>query len=349
MLPNFSALLRCDMAVDLGTATTRIALPGEGIVLEEPSVVAVARATNRTLTGGCAVGHLAKQMSGRTPDSVQVVRPLSAGVITDAHLCEAMLRYFLRKARPLKFGLRPRLLIAAPACLTSVEKRAIFTSAHRAGAGQVMLLRVAQAAALGAKLPVAEPVASMIVDIGAGSTEVAVLSMGDIVAEQSVRVGGDAMDAAIVDWLRRKHGLRVGSSTAEQLRIAIGSASAESPDLSEEVRGLEITSGMPRRMQITSADLRVALEQPLRTLLEAVRDTLDKCSPELISDLMDRGVMLCGGAAQLRGLGDWLQKHTGLPAKVAPNTTSTVISGSLTCLEHLDAWRCLVEQSEHAA
>jgi rod shape-determining protein MreB and related proteins len=349
MLPNLSALLRCDLAVDLGTAMTRIALPDEGVVLEEPSVVAVARTSNRVLSSGCAVGHLAKQMSGRTPDSVQVVRPLSAGVITDSQLCEAMLRYFLRKARPSRLRLRPRLLIAAPACLTQVERRAIFMSAHRAGAGQVMLLRVAQAAALGAKLPVAEPLASMVIDLGAGRTDVAVLSMGDVVAEQSVRVGGDALDAAIVDWLRRAHGLRVGLATAEQLRIHVGSASVEHASSDEEVTGLDISSGLPRSLKVSAADLCAALQPPLETLLQAICDTLDRCGPDLVADLVERGVTLCGGAANLRGLTAWMKQRTGLSAVVTPTPATTVIEGTLTCLEHLDAWRCLVETSEHAA
>jgi rod shape-determining protein MreB len=348
MLPRFSALLRCDLAIDLGTASTRVALPGEGVVLDEPSVVAVARTSNRILSGGCAVGHLARQMWGRTPDSVSVVRPLSAGVITDFNLCEAMLRYFLNKARPMRFGLRPRLLIAAPGCLTQVEKRAIYTSAHRAGAGQVLLVRVAHAAALGVKLPLAEPVAGMVIDIGAGATEVAVLSLGDIVAEQSVRTGGDQMDQALTDWLRRERGLRIGLSTAEQLRIALGSAWQTDEDHRDEVCGLDVAKGLPRRLEITSAEVRTALDEPLKTILEAIRATLDKCSPDLVSDLVDRGVVLCGGGSQLRGLDRWLMERTGIPAHVAPDAQTAVVQGALVCLEHLDAWRNLVESSDDA-
>ncbi len=252
MLSRFSALLRCDLAIDLGTASTRVAVPGEGIVLEEPSVVAVARSHNRILSSGCAVGHLARQMWGRTPDSVAVVRPLCAGVVTDFQLCEAMLRHFLNKVRPRRFGLRPRLLIAAPSGLTPVEKRALYTSAHRAGAGQVMLVPAAQAAALGVKLPFAEPIAGMVIDIGAGATEIAVLSLGDVVSKKSIRTGGDQMDEAIVDWLRRQRDLRVGIATAEQLRIALGSACPMPEEMTDEVRGLDVPTGMPRRLQITS-------------------------------------------------------------------------------------------------
>jgi rod shape-determining protein MreB and related proteins len=346
MLPRLSTLLHADIAIDLGTAATRVALPGEGIVLEEPSVVAVSRSANRLLAGGCAVGHLARQMLGRTPDSVSVVRPLAGGVITNFQLCEAMLRYFLRKARPLRFGLRPRLLMAAPACLTPVEKHAIYTSAHRAGAGQVMLVGVAQAAALGLRLPVAEPVASMLIDIGAGATEVAVLSLGGVVAQHSCHTGGDQMDQAIVDHLRRNHNLRVGLSTAEQLRMELGSAWPVDDERATEVRGLDLANGLPRRMEINSAEVRAALAGPLESILETIRATLDHCSPDLVSDLVERGVELCGGGALLAGLEEWVTQRTGLRARVAGEPQTAVVQGTLTCLEHLDRWRSFVESSD---
>jgi rod shape-determining protein MreB and related proteins len=346
MLPRLSRLLHADLAIDLGTAATRVALPGEGVVLSEPSVVAVSRTANRLLSGGCAVGHLARQMLGRTPESVSVVRPLASGVITNFQLCEAMLRYFLRKARPLKFGLRPRLLIAAPGCLTPVEKQAIYTSAHRAGAGQVMLVGVAQAAALGLRLPVAEPVASMLIDIGAGATEVAVLSLGGVVSQQSCHTGGDQMDQAIVDHLRRTHGLRVGLSAAEQLRFELGSVWPVDDRRTSEVRGLDLASGLPRRMEIDAGAVRQALEAPLEKIVETVRATLDSCSPDLVSDLVDRGVMLCGGGALLAGLDRWITERTGLPAQVAAEPETVVIEGTLTCLENLDTWRNFVESSD---
>lgn len=371
MLSHLSALLRCDLAIDLGTAATRMALPGQGIVLDEPSVVAVARSSNRILSGGCAVGHLARQMSGRTPDSVSVVRPLSAGVITDFQLCEAMLRYFLRKVRPVRFGLRPRLLMAAPSGLTPVEKRALLTSAHRAGAGQVLLISVAQAAALGVGLPVAEPVASMVIDIGAGATEVAVLSLGDVVARHAVRVGGDQMDQAVVEYLRRECGLRIGLSTAEQLRIELGcnppsenesattggrgstegkprdlGTSSSLPACPSDVRGIDVTSGLPRRIDIGSREMTLALADPLERIVDCIRATLDQCSPDLVADLVDRGVVLCGGGALLRGLDRWLFARTGLPARVAPDAQTAVVQGTLTCLEHLDTWHSLVERTD---
>lgn len=360
MLPNFSALLRRDLAIDLGTSYTRVALPDEGIVVDEPSVVAVPRTASRLLASSGAVGHLARQMLGRTPDSVSVVRPLCAGVIADIDLCESMLRYFLGKARPTRYGLRPRVLIAASACLTPVEKQAIYRSAHRAGAGQVMLLGVAQAAALGVGLPIAEPVAGMIVDIGAGATEVAVFSLGDVVAQRSIRVGGDQMDQAIVDWLRRKHGLRIGLSTAEELRIELGSAAPAdqggavavghqnrsaptSNEPTSEVRGVDVATSLPKRIALSATEIREALADPLETILDSIRATLDGCSPDLVADLVDRGVVLCGGGSLLAGLDRWIEGRTGMSARVAPNALTATAEGALVCLEHLDAWRTLVE------
>ena len=323
-------------------------LAGEGVVLEEPSVVAVSRGNNRILAGGCAVGHVARQMLGRTPDSVSVVRPLAAGVIIDFHLCQAMLRYFLRKIRPGRFGLRPRLLIAVPGSLTQVEKRTIFLTAHRAGALRVQLLSVAQAAALGSALPIAEPVANMIIDIGAGGTEVAMLSLGDVVAKQSIRIGGDQMDQTLVDWLRRSQGLRIGLTTAEQLRINLGTAYADGDARKDEVRGLDVATGLPRKLEVSSGQIRRALAEPLEKILETIRATLDQCSPDLVADLVDRGMVICGGASQLRGLDLWLSERTGIPARVVAEPTMTVVHGTLKCLEHLDAWQSLIETSDEA-
>jgi len=240
------------------------------------------------------------------------------------------------------------LLIAAPGCITSVEKRAIFTSSHRAGAGQVLLLRVAHAAALGVRLPITEPVASMVINIGAGATEAAVLSLGDVVASKSTRTGGDQMDQAIVDWLRRAHGLRIGNSTAEQLRIQLGSAWPVEESRTEEVRGLDVISGLPRRLEVSSNDVRSALAEPLARILDTVRATLDQCGPDLVSDLVDRGIVLCGGGALLRGLDRWFSERIGIPARVAPEPITAVVQGTLTCLEHLDQWRELVESSDEA-
>lgn len=346
MLSRFSNLLRCDLAIDLGTASTRVALPGEGVVLQEPSVVAVARISNRILSGGSAVGQLARQMWGRTPESVNVVRPLSAGVITDFQLCEAMLRYFLHKARPTRFGLRPRLLVAAPACITPVEKRAIYSSAHRAGAGQVMLVAKSQAAALGAGLPIGEPVASMLIDIGAGITEVAILSLGDVVAGRAIRVGGDQMDQAVVEFVRRSHNLRIGISTAERLRMELADLSRDDQQKEQEVSGIDVGSGLPKRMIVRSGEIREAISQPLECIVDAVRATIDQCSPDLVADVIDRGMVLCGGGAMLKGLELWIQRETGIPARLVDEPFTAVARGTVVCLEHLEKWRGLVESSD---
>jgi rod shape-determining protein MreB len=346
MLQRLFGYLSSDLAVDLGTVNTLVSVAGEGLVLNEPSVVAVQQRTNRILSGGCAVGHMARQMLGRTPESIAVVRPLSRGVITDFELCEAMLRYFLQKAQRPGWRMRPRVLVAVPGCITPVEKRAVFNSTQRAGARQVFLVSEAKAAAIGAGLPVAEPVASMVCDVGGGTTEVAVMSLTDVVAGSSVRTGGDEMDQAIVDYLRRHYSLRIGLSAAERLRIEIGSACPLEEEKAEEVRGLDAVSGLPRKATVTSEEVREALSEPLEAIVEAIRQTLDGLSPELASDLVDSGMLLSGGGALLAGLDRFITESTGLPARVAPEPLLAVAKGTLICLEHLDAWRPSLESSE---
>ncbi len=338
--------LRSDMAVDLGTANTLIGRVGEGLVLEEPSVVAVSRDAGRILSGGCAVGQLARQMLGRTPDSISVVRPLRDGVITDFGQCEAMLRYFLRKAQPSGPRRKPRVLVTVPGCITPVEKRAVFNSVHRAGARQVLLLPESKAAAIGVGLPIAEPVASMVCDVGGGTTEAAVFSLGDVVSGRSIRTGGDKMDQAIVDYLRRRHSLRVGLGVAEQLRIDIGSAAVLESEMAQEVRGVDVVGSLPRSANVTSEEVRHALAEPLETILEAIKATLDGCSPELAADLVDRGMVLCGGGALLRGLDRYLAEQTGLPVRVTTEPLAAVLTGALVCLENLGRWRTTLESSD---
>lgn len=335
-----------DLAIDLGTANTLIGVPGEGLVLNEPSVVAVYEATHRVLSGGCAVGHLARRLLDRTPDSIQVVRPLAAGVIADFELCEAMLRYFLRKAQPSAWAPRPRAVVAVPGCITPVEKRALYNSALRAGARQVFLLPEAKAAALGVGLPIAEPVASMVCDIGGGTTEVAVVSLSEIVAGASIRVGGDRMDQAIVDYVRRHHSLRIGRTTAERLRIEIGSAAPLAAELLDEVAGVDTVSGLPRKATITSEEIREALAEPLEAIVEAIRQTVDGCSAQLAADLVDTGLVLAGGASLLRGLDEFIGCQTGIPARVADDAILAVARGALICLEHLPEWRSSLESSD---
>jgi len=346
MLQQVLGFFSADLAIDLGTANTLIGIVGEGLVLNEPSVVAVQQGTNRILSSGCAVGHLAKQMQGRTPDSISVVRPLRQGVITDFELCEAMLRYFLRKVQRKSWGLRPRVLVGVPGCITPVEKRALYNSAQRAGARQVFVLQETKAAALGVGLPISEPVASMICDIGGGTTEVAVISLADIVAGRSIRVGGDAMDQAIVDYLRRHYSLRIGLPTAERLRIDVGSAYPLEQELVEEVRGIDTISGLPRKAMITSEEVREALAEPLDSVIDAIKSTVEECSPDLAADLVDHGIVLAGGASLLRGMDRFVTEHSGLPARISPDALTAVAKGALVCLEHLSEWRGTLESSD---
>lgn len=349
MFASLAGYFRTDLAIDLGTATTLVGVPGEGVVVNEPSVVAIEQRSGRILSGGCAVGHLARQMEGRTPGSIAVRRPIAGGVIADFELCEAMLGYFLRKAQPPGFRWKPRALLAVPGCITPVERRAVFNSAQRAGAGRVGIVEEARAAAIGVGLPLAEPLASMVCDIGGGTTEVAVLSLADVVASQSVRVGGDAMDQAIVDYLRRHYCLRIGLSAAERLRIDIGSAWCLEEERTAEVRGLDAVAGLPRKATITSEEVREALAEPLESIVEAIRLTIDNCTPDLAADVMDRGLVLCGGGALVRGLDRFLAERTGLPTRLADDPVTAVARGVLACLEHLDRWRPIVRWADNDA
>ena len=345
-LQNLLGRFRADLAIDLGTANTLICVTGEGLVLNEPSVVAVEQSSGRILSGGCAVGHLAKQMEGRTPDSISVVRPLHNGVISDFELCEAMLRYFLRKAQRPGWRLRPRVLVGIPGCITPVEKMAVFNSVHRAGAVAVWVMPEAKAAAIGAGLPLAEPLASMVCDIGGGTTEVAIMSLGDTVAAQSVRTGGDRMDQAIVDYLRRHYSLRIGLSAAERLKIDIGSAFPLEEERAVELSGVDAVSGLPRKVTITSEEVRRALGDPLQEILEAVKASLDRCSPDLAADLIDNGLVLCGGGALLQRIDRFINEQTGLPVRIASEPLSTVAKGLLICMEHFPHWRRWLQSSE---
>jgi rod shape-determining protein MreB len=346
MLPFVSGLFGPDLAIDLGTANTLIGVPGAGVVLDEPSVVAVSPRIRGLLPGGCAVGHLARQMFGRSPESVTVVRPLRDGVITDSHLCETMLRYFLRKVRPQRFGPRPRVVIAVPGSLTAVEKRAVYSSALRSGARQVFLIAQANAAALGAGLPITEPLGNLIVDIGGGTTEVAVLSVSGVVAKRSLRVGGDQMDQALVDHLRRRYALRIGPAAAERLRIDGGSAAPLEEERAEEVAGVDIASGLPRRVTVTSPELREALAESLDRIVDAIRETVDNCGPDLAADLVTHGMVLTGGGALLRSLDQFLAERTGIPARVASDPATAVARGTLICLENFGTWRGTLESTD---
>lgn len=339
MLNRFRNLFCPDLAIDLGTANTLVALGGRGVVLDEPSVVALQKGTRRVMGKGSAVGKLARQMLGRTPDSITAVRPLKDGVITDFELCESMLRYFIRKATRKTHGLKPRVVIAVPGGITPVEKRAVFNSAERAGAGRVYLIEESKAAGIGAGLPVSEPLASMVCDIGGGTTEVAILSLADIVVSRSIRVAGDEMDEAIVEYLKQHFSLRIGEQTAEQVKLRIGSAFPLDQELTTEVSGLDTISSVPRKAVVTSEEIRDALQEPIEQIVGCIKQVIEQCKPELVSDLADTGLVLTGGGALLRGLDALMHEQLGIPVRVADSPLTTVARGTAICVEHLAQWR----------
>jgi len=346
MLDRLLARFRRDLALDLGTTTTLIGLVGEGVVVDEPSVVAVDRHSGKILSGGRAVGRLARQMEGRTPESIHVVRPLKEGVIADFELCEAMLRPLLRKAQPPGSWAGPRVLVGVPGRITKVERRAVFGSTLRAGAGRVWLIDQAKASAIGCGLPLAEPLASMVCDIGGGTTEVALLSMSDTVAAESIRAGGDSMDADVVAYLRRHYSLKIGLPAAERLRLEAGSAWPLPEERSVEVAGLDAVSGQPRSATLTSEEVRQALLESLESIVEAVRAVLDRCGPELAADAVRRGMVLCGGGSLTPGIDRYLSEHTGVPCRLAPRPREASVEGMLIALEQFDRWRAALQSSD---
>ncbi len=346
MLNRLRRWLCPDLAIDLGTVNTLVAVQGRGIVVDEPSVVALEQGTRRVLGNGTAVGKLARQMLGRTPDSITAVRPLRDGVITDFELCEAMLRYFIRKARPSSHGMRPRVVIAVPSGITPVERRAVFNSAERAGAGRVYIIAEPKAASIGAGLPISEPMASMICDIGGGTTEVAVLSLGDIVVGKSLRIGGDEMDEAIVRYLRQHYSLRTGTPTAEKLKLEIGSAYPLEQELTSEVRGLDTISGIPRKAIVTSEEIREALLDPLSDIVATVKTVIEQCNPELVADLVDNGLVLTGGGALLQEIDSFMSEQLGIPVRICDDPLTTVARGAAICVEHLAEWRDSLDSGE---
>ena len=324
-----------DIGIDLGTANTLVYVKDRGIVLREPSVVAIQQGSNRVL----AVGEEAKRMLGRTPGNIVAIRPMKAGVIADFEVTEAMLRYFIRKAHNRKWVVRPRIIISVPSGITEVEKRAVKDSATHAGAREVYLIEEPMAAAIGVGLPVQEPAGNMIVDMGGGTTEVAIISLAGIVLSRSVRVGGDEMDEAIVQYLKRVYNLMIGERTAEEIKITIGSAYPLGEELSMEVKGRDLVAGLPKTLTITSEEIREALQEPVSAIVEAIRITLERCPPELSSDLVDRGIVLAGGTSQLRGMDKLLAEQTGLPVHVAEDPLSAVAEGTGVVLHELNFLR----------
>ncbi len=327
-----------DMAIDLGTANTVVYARNKGIVLNEPSVVAVKLHTNQVL----AAGKLAKEMLGKTPENIVACRPLRDGVIANFELTESMLRHFIRAVHDDRRTLiRPRMIVGVPSGITQVEKRAVEDTAKQAGAREVYTIMEPMAAAIGAGLPVQEPCGNMIVDIGGGTTEVAVISLKSIVFCRSVRVGGDEMDRAIVQYVKRKYNLLIGERTAEQVKIEIGSALLD-PELSKEtveVKGRDMINGVPKTVTLTGSEVNEALLEPVASIVEGVRVTLENTPPELSSDLVSRGITLAGGGALLRGLDKLISKETGLPVRVADDPLFCVVNGAGKVLEELDFFR----------
>ena len=344
------SLFSIDMGIDLGTCNTLVCVKGEGIVLNEPSVVAVRKGTNKVLQDGNAVGLVAKEMLGKTPGSITAIRPLKDGVISDFEITEAMLSYFIRRVHGRKHFISPRVVIAIPSGITAVEKRAVLDSAERAGARRVFLVEEPMAAAIGAGLPVTEPTASMIVDIGGGTTEVAIISLADISVCKSVRIAGDDFDEAIMNHMKKTYNMLIGEQMAERIKIDIGSAAPPSNDgealekePSMEVRGRDLIGGLPRKTTVTAEEIRQALQDPVSQIIAAVTQTLEQAEPELAADLVENGITMAGGSSLLRGLPLVISHATGLEVKLAEDPLTCVARGTSVYLENLELWKDTME------
>ncbi len=332
MWTRFAGLFSNDIGIDLGTANTLVYVKDRGIVLREPSVVAVSAGSKRVL----AVGEDAKRMLGRTPGNIVAIRPMKSGVIADFEITEKMIRYFIRKVHNRRKLVSPRVIIAVPSDITEVEKRAVKDSAMHAGARHVFLIEEPMAAAIGVGLPVQEPAGNMIVDIGGGTTEVALISLAGIVYARSVRVGGDEMDEVIVQYMRRVYNLMIGERTAEEIKITMGSAYPKAEERTMDVKGRDLVAGLPKTLVITSEEIREALQEPVSSIIDAIRITLEKCPPELSSDLVDRGMILAGGGSLLSGLDKLIAEQTGLPVHLADDPLSAVAEGTGIVLNELN-------------
>ena len=313
-----------DMGIDLGTATTLVFVKGEGVVLCEPSVVAIERGTSHVL----AVGDEAKRMLGRTPGNIIAIRPMKDGVISDFEITEAMLRYFIKKVHHRKVLVRPRIVIAIPSGITEVEKRAVKDSAERAGAREVFLIEEPIAAAIGAGLPIQEPVGNMIIDIGGGTTEIAVISLAGTVFSKSIRIGGDEMNEAIIEYLKKTYNLLIGERSSEDIKIKIGSAYPLEEEMSMDVKGRDLVAGLPKTVTITSEEIRESLQETLRAILEVIKISLERTPPELAADLIDHGIVMAGGGSLLRGLDKLISEETGLPVHIADDPLTAVAQGT---------------------
>ncbi len=327
-----------DLAIDLGTATTLVYVKGKGVVLNEPSVVAI-RLDAHGGTRVVAVGTEAKMMLGKTPGNIRAIRPMKDGVIADFEITEAMLRYFIRKVHNRRSFVRPRVIVCVPSGITQVERRAVRESAESAGAREVYLIEEPMAAAIGAGLPITEPVCNMIVDIGGGTTDVAVISLAGIVYSKSVRVGGDKMDEAIMQYIRKKYNLLIGERTAEQIKIELGNAYPDEEVKVVDVKGRDLVDGIPKTIQVTSDEIREAIQEQVDAIVETVKLALEQMPPELAADIVDRGIVLTGGGALLRNLDYVIRMETGLPVSITENPITTVVLGSGKALEDIDILR----------
>ncbi|MBI5367156.1 MAG: rod shape-determining protein [Planctomycetes bacterium] len=346
MIDRILGSFSTDMGIDLGTCNTLVCVRGDGIVLSEPSVVAVRRGTNKVLLDGQAVGNTAKEMLGKTPGNIVAIRPLKDGVIADFDITEAMIKYFIQKVHKRKRWVRPRVAISHPSGITAVEKRAVTVSAERAGARKVYLVPEPIAAGIGVGLPIQDPVGSMIVDIGGGTTEVAVLSLGGVVASSSIRVAGDELDEAVMKHLKDTYNLMIGEQTAERIKIQIGSAYASDHEQSMEVKGRDLVTGMPRKVVVNSEEIREALKEPVLAIVRSIRDTLERTPPELSADLVDQGLVLAGGGALLRGMDKLSAKEIDIPVRVAEDPLTAVAKGTGVILENLDRLKDSLECGE---
>lgn len=338
MVAGLDSLAGRDVAVDLGTANTLVYVRGHGVLLNEPSVVAVNSQDGKPV----AVGSEAKRMIGRTPAHIQAIRPLRDGVIADFDVCEKMLRYFIQKSNQRRWS-KPRMVIAVPSGITGVEQRAVQEAAESAGARKpAYIIEEPMAAAIGTGMPIQEPTGNMIIDIGGGTTEVAVISLGGIVASESIRVGGDEFDDAIIQYVRKEHSLALGERTAEEIKVEIGSVWPLKQEMRAEIRGRDLVTGLPRTVVVTTSEIREAIEEPMAAVADAVRSTLDRTPPELAADIMERSIMLAGGGALLRGISRRLFSETGMPMTVSPQAMHAVVVGAGQVLEEFDSLRGVV-------
>ena len=343
-ISNTFQFLGRDMAVDLGTANTLVYVRGRGIVLNEPSVVAINTKNGAIL----AVGAEAKRMIGRTPGHIMAIRPLKDGVIADFDVTEKMLRYFIQAVHKRRFMAKPRVVVCVPSGITGVEQRAVEEATIQAGARAAYIIEEPMAAAIGSGLPVHEPAGNMVVDIGGGTTEVAVISLGGIVTSQSIRIGGDELDEAIISYIKKEYSLMLGERTAEEIKMAIGSAFPLPDEPHAEIRGRDLVSGLPKTIIVSAEEIRRSIEEPVNAIIDAVKNTLDKTPPELAADIMDKGIVLAGGGAMLKGLDERLKHETGMPIHITDEPLQSVAVGSGKCLEEFEALKkVLISSSRH--